>query len=224
MSNPDVSLGDSNPAATPDGQAGHDHGDTVFGNPNGPANGTQSPKIKQLSLDEVLTSAKRRRTIAKICMRADLQAAYDEKLAELGTLVDREGKLLRSAEESLGETNAAARAQELDAGMVDLRREMNEAMRSVEFEGMPEDKWRPWYNQNFPHQKVKTAASKGEEPDISAFNDLLIAETAVGPTFTVDEVKQLRSVLTAPQMTLLANQAWKACTEGGVDIPKSRTF
>lgn len=216
MSNPDVSLGDPTPADAPHE---HTHGDSPFGNPNG----HQSPKVKQLSLDEVLTSAKRHRTIANICMRADLQAEYDQLVAELATMVDREGRLLATAEEALGETGASARAQEIDLRMKQLRREMNESMRSVEFEGMPEDKWRPWYNEHFPHRSVKAAASKGEEPDISAFNNLLIAETAVAPTLTVEDVVKLRSTLGAPQMAALANKAWAACTTGGVDIPKSRT-
>jgi hypothetical protein len=212
---------DESLAGADDQHTGHDehvHGDTPFGNPNGVA--VKTPTIKYLSLDEVLTSAKRTRTIAHICMRADLQAEYDDLVAELATLVDHEGRLLATAEEALGEEGGAARAQEIDQRMRQLRLEMNQAMRQVEFEGMPEDKWRPWYNTNFPHQRVKTARSSGQEPDISDFNNKLIAETAVSPTFTEQDVAKLRTVLTTPQMSLLANKAWAACTTGGVDVPK----
>jgi len=190
----------------------HAHGDTVFGNPNG----TPLPQVKQLSLAEVLSSAKRHRTVAHICLRADLQAEYDDVIAELAGMVDGQGNLLvRNKEASLSDAEYGARAQELSDRSIEIRRQMNAAMRTVEFEGMAEDKWRPWYDKHYP---------KGQDPVLIDFNNKLIAEVAVAPTFTVDEVIQLRSVLGAPQIVELANKAWQSCTTGGVDIPKSPAF
>lgn len=212
--NPDVSLADEQPGQQ---HAGHEHdfGDTPFGNPNG-STPAAAPVMKYLSLDEVLTSAKRHRTAAHICLRADLQAEYDEILAELASMVDSEGNLLpREKDASLNDGDLAGLAQEKSDRLVEIRREMNAAMRRVEFEGMAEDKWRPWYDKHYP---------KGKDPDLTDFNNLLIAEVAVNPTLTVAEIVQLRSVLGAPQITQLANKAWIACTRGGVDIPKSPAF
>lgn len=215
--NPDRALDDP----TPGPQA---TGDTVFGNPNGH---TPAPAaaVKYLSLDEVLTSAKRHRTIAHICMRADLQAEYDDVVVELAGMVDTQGNLLpRDPESSLDDGALAERAQWLANREVEIRREMNAAMRDVVFEAMPADKWQPWYEKHYPHKDVAAARARDEEPDLTTFNNLLIAEVAVQPTLTVAEIVQLRSVLGATQMNHLANQAWLACTRGGVDIPKSPAF
>lgn len=214
--NPDRALDDPTPGAQPAA-----HGDTPFGNPGGPvANGTPKPQLQYLSLDEVLASAKRHRTVAHICMRADLQAEFDDVVAELATLVDDRGRLLpRDPEASLSDAELGEKAQELSDRSVEIRRQMNAAMRRVEFEGMPEDKWRPWYDKHYP----KNARIDGEQ-DLTDFNNKLIAEVAVTPTFTVEDVIKLRSVLGAPQMAELANKAWIACTRGGVDIPKSPAF
>jgi hypothetical protein len=198
----------------------HTHGDTVFGNPNGISPST-APAVKFLSLAEVLSSAKRHRTVAHICLRADLQAEYDTLMRELASMVDGQGNLLpRQGEQSLDDAGIAALAQEKADRATEVRREMNAAMRDVEFEGMAEDKWRPWYDKHYP-KKIRT---DGGEPDLIDFNNRLIAEVAINPTLTVEEVIQLRSVLSGPQMVELANKAWQACTTGGVDIPKSPAF
>ncbi len=203
----------------PDQHTGHDHGDTPFGNPNGHTP-VPAPTAKYLSLDEVLTSARRHRTVAHICLRADLQAEYDTLMRELAGMVDGQGNLLpRDQDQALGDVDLATLAQEKADRADEVRREMNAAMRDVVFEGMAEDKWRPWYDKHYP----KKARTDGD-PDLTDFNNRLIAEIAINPTLTVEDVIQLRSVLGAPQMAELANQAWIACTRGGVDIPKSPAF
>jgi len=203
----------------PQQQHQHTHGDTVFGNPNG-TSPAAAPAVKFLSLDEVLSSAKRHRTVAHICMRADLQAEYDTLMRDLAGMVDGQGNLLpRQGEQSLDDTSMATLAQEKSDRAIEVRWEMNAAMRDVEFEGMAEDKWRPWYDKHFP----KKARTDGEQ-DLTDFNNKLIAEVAVNPTLSVEDVIRLRSVLGAPQMVELANKAWQSCTTGGVDIPKSPAF
>lgn len=194
-------------------------GRSPFGTPHPPENPLPDrPPVKQWTLQEVLASAKRHRTVAHICMRADLQAEYDELMREIAALVDTQGRLTPAAEETLGDT-AAAVVQEKDARAQLVRREMNTAMWRVEFEGMPEDKWRPFYERHYP----KKARTDGET-DLTDFNNRLIAEVAVNPTLTIEDVIELRGVLTAPQITELANKAWLACASGGVDIPKSPAF
>lgn len=202
----------------PTQHTGHEHGDTPFGNPNG-TTPTAPPVMKYLNLDEVLTSAKRTRTVAHICLRADLQAEYDELLTDLAGMVDSQGKLLpRDKDAALNDEGLATLAQEKSDRVTQVRLEMNAAMRSVEFEGMAEDKWRPWYDQHFPKKRGT------DEVDVTDFNNLLIAEVAVAPALTVEQVVQLRSKLGAPQIKELADKAWLACTTGGVDIPKSPAF
>lgn len=221
MPQPDTerSLGEAPPPE-------HDHSGSVFGNPNG-ATPTAAPTVKYLDLDEVLSSARRHRTAAHICLRADLQAEYDDLLAELAAMVDAQGQLLpRDPEATLDDAGTAALAQEKADRVTAIRREMNAAMRRVEFEGMPEDKWRPWYERHYPQKAITEANLKGLDVNqvLKGFNDLLIAEVAVAPKLTVDEVLKLRSVLGPTQINELANKAWEACTSGGVDIPKSPRF
>lgn len=186
---------------------------TPFGNPNGAPLPTRTP-VKQLTLAEVLASARRHRTVAHVCTRADLQAEYDELMLEIARLVDVQGRLTDHAEESLGDRGAAY-VQAKVARSEEIRREMSDAMWRVEFEGMAEDVWRPWYAKHYP---------KGSDPDLTEFNNLLIAETAIAPTLTVADVTKLRSVLGAPQMAELANKAWLASATGGVDVPKLPAF
>lgn len=213
--NSDRSLGDDPTPTVTDPQA-----PSVFGNPNGvPA---KAP-MQFLTVDEVLTTGKRVRTHADICLRADLQAEYEDVLVELAGLVDAQGNVMPGPDGSLADSQVT-RAHELAARAQDIKAEMGRAMRRVEFEGMPDAEWRPWHAQHYPAKTVKAAQDRGEDPDISDFNNLLIATVAVSPTLTVEEVKKLRSQLGSPQMTELANAAWTACTRGGVDVPKSPAF
>ena len=189
--------------------------DNPFSTPNPPSNPIPDrPPVKQWTLEEVLASARRHRTVAHVCLRADLQAEYEELMREIAALVDTQGRLTPVAEETLGDQATATVQGKADRAQ-QVRREMNAAMWRVEFEGMAEDKWRPWYDKHYP---------KGQDPDLTDFNNLLIAETAVAPTLTVADVLKLRGVLGAPQITELANKAWLSCATGGVDIPKSPAF
>lgn len=169
-------------------------------------------KPKPFTVEEVLATAKRLERTASICLRGDLQAEWDELLAELATLVTASGELIEEdSEESLTEVSGSARVAQITMRLGQLRREMAEAMWRVRFRGMASDEWAPW---------VKKHKPKGDGANLTEFFNLLIAETAIEPALTVEQVKQLRGVLTDTSMGKLVTTAWQACTEGGLDVPK----
>lgn len=219
MPNLDESLAGTEPttqqAAEPSAQ--EFAGGTPFGNPNGAPLLPPPTPVKYLSLDEVLSSAKRKVTYAHICLRADLEGQYEELMLEIAGMVDTQGKPLQSAQQDAGlnEVDAAAVVQGKYDASLELRRHMNAATRTVEFEGMAEDEWTPWDKQHRP---------KGQDPDLRDYHDQLIAKVAVNPTLTVEGVKQLRSKLGAKSINELENQAYLANVTGGVDLPKSPAF
>lgn len=186
---------------------------TPFGNPDGPAV-PRSPQLETvLSLDEIMSSARLAERKAKICMRSDLEAEYLEALEQLGALVDDRGNVVSDGEQALTDQS---RAIELNDTLRRLQDEMADAMRVVRFRAMPTDAWDAWSRSHHDEQ--------GKVKDVDAFNEQIIAKTAIAPTLTVDQVRQLRSKISPVQFAELANTAYYACTTGGVDVPKSPSF
>lgn len=183
-----------------------DEPSTPFGNPNG------VPVVRQLTLEDVLTSARRHEKVARICIKADLQAEHDELVEELASMVNAQGELIVDPESAIGEQSAAERAQELADRLAALRREMRGSMWSVRFRAMPSDEWQVFFKKEMPAEK---------NADMTPFNIKMIAACAVDPPMTEAEVTKLRSVLGLAQWVELANKAWAANTAGGVDVPKS---
>jgi hypothetical protein len=169
-------------------------------------------KPKAFTVDEVLATARRIERTASICLRGDLQAEWDHLLDELSGLVTASGELIeQDSDDSLGEVSGSARVQQITERLTALRREMAEAMWRVRFRGMASEDWAPWVKKNKP---------KGDNANMSGFFNLLIAETAIEPTLTVEQVQQLRGVLTDTSIGKLTTTAWEACTTGGLDVPK----
>lgn len=169
-------------------------------------------KPKPFTVDEVLASARRIERTASVCLRADLQAEWDELLDELGTLVTASGELLEDdSEGSMGETSGRARVMEINRRMSVLRREMAANTWRPRFRAMPSDEWAPFLKKERP---------KGENADMGPFFDLLIAETSIDADLTLEKVRELRKVLSDPAMGELTSTAWAANTAGGIDVPK----
>lgn len=188
-----------------------EHADTPFGNPNG----TTPQPLKQMTIDEVLATARRVEKVARISLRGDLQAEHDELVRELSGLVTADGELIEDPEASMGEESAAVRAQELNQRLVELGREMAGAMWSVRFRAMSSDDWAVFTKAHFPE------ADKDGKRDLTDFNVKLVAATAIEPTLTEEQVRALGGKLGTSQIVNLANTAWNVCTKGGVDVPKS---
>lgn len=165
-----------------------------------------------LTVEEALAAVRRPERTAVLYLRGDLLAEHDAIIAELSLLVDARGEVLDDGEASIGEESKAARAERLAARDRELLRDLAASAWPVRFRGMASDEWAKFHKAHFP---------KGDKSDVTDFNNLLIAETAIAPTFTVNQVKSARKSFGAKQITELANKAWEACNAGGVDVPKS---
>lgn len=166
-----------------------------------------------LDLDEVMSQARRVEKVARICLRGDLQAEFDQLSEDLRDLVDADGRVLSEGEAALSD---GVRAQEIQARLTQLKAEMKQAMRTIRFRALPEDEWEQFRKSHL--------GADGNVRDLDRFNTELMAKTAIAPTLTVDGILKLRGTLAAPQITTMANAAYLACVTGGVDIPKSPSY
>lgn len=169
-------------------------------------------KPKRFTIDEVLSSARRIERTATICLAGDLQAEWDALVAELATLVTATGELIEEdSDESLSEVSGRARVAQINDRLPALRRGMAEKMWRVRFQGMSSDEWATFVKKNLPDR---------DGADRTPFYNLLLAETAIEPELTLEQVRELRKVLTQRSMNELVSKAWEACSEGGIDVPK----
>ena len=205
----DQSLGDNAAQAQP---AAPSNTMTPFGDPNAT---TPPPAARQWTIEDILDTAKLPEDHAAICLRADLQAEYDQAILELSGLVDAKGHLIVDDERSAGEQSNAARAAELSDRLTAVRTKMAKHMWFPLFRGLSGDALKEFNGQHRP---------KGEAPDMTEYNTLLIAECSIasasGPKLTVDDVRALRTKLGSNALGELATTANKVCTQGGVDFPQ----
>lgn len=182
---------------------------SVFGTPGV----SELPSYDALTIEELMNQTRLVERVSHICLRGDLFAEYALAVEELSGLVDSEGLLLSDGDQALSD---ASRAAELGARIQDLRTEMAKATRTVRFRGMPDDEWRLFEKEH--------RGPDGKLLDAQDYNDRLIARCAIEPKMTLDQVKAARSKLGPVQVTKLANDAYYACTTGGLDVPKSPAF
>lgn len=198
----DHPLGD----VTPDTPGGDSH--THEHDPD-----AHQPLPQLLTVEDVLASARLVERTASICLRADLTAEHDRVLSELGTLVTPSGEILGDDDEAgMDAESNASRARELSGRLQHLKREMRASMWHVRFRAMPSDEWSTFKKLWWP---------KAKGADMTEFRTKIIAECAIEPAITEDQVKQLRKRLTSSQIIDLSDTAFAACTEGGLDVPKS---
>jgi hypothetical protein len=161
-----------------------------------------------LTLDQIMTSARRSRRIARICLAADLEAEYLAVLDELATLVTADGELV-AEDASMEEVGKVTALREKAA---DLRDRMAAKTRPVLFEAMDSDAWEAF-------EKIHRGPD-GKIKDATIWQNELISACAINPTFKVEDVQAIRKKLSPSQFQELANQSYSACTSGGVDVPK----
>lgn len=207
MNNPDVSLGDTPENPPQDAQEPHQP-------PISPSvmESLASAAVKPLSISELLEHGRRVERTVPICIRGDLQAEYDRVIAELGKLVTPSGQLLEEASMAPDGDEAASVAQALYEELEGIRAQMVEWTRSVRVRAMPADEWPAWDKAHRP---------KDSEADFTDYNVAIIAECAVSPTLTQDEARTMFKSLGHPTMLKVANAAYSANTQSGIDIPKS---
>jgi hypothetical protein len=209
----DQSLSDPTPVqASP--------GASVFGNPDAVVSAAapieHQPITRMLTVEDVLSRARLPEKRARVCLRADLQAEYDDLVAELSTLVNARGELLEDNQErAMGETSAQDRALELGERVEAVRREMAESMWFPLFRGLSTDDLAVFNKQHIP---------KGEKPDLTEYNVRLVAECSVEPKMSVEQVQQIRKKLGSRAFLQLIQAANGVCIHGGVDVPKSQSF
>lgn len=187
-----------------------DHGDTVFGNPNGTR---PTPMDTILTLDDIMNSARLVERTAYIYLRGDLVAELNERLAELSRLVDSDGNVIAEGDAALADQS---RAGVLLEEIAQIRSDLESSKRAVRFRSMPDDEWRVFEK---AHRNADSTLKDADE-----YHNKLIARCAIAPELTEDDVKAMRSKLGHTQMVTLSNEAYFACTTGGVDVPKSPSF
>lgn len=170
-----------------------------------------------LTLDKVMESSRLVERKASICLRGDLETEYEDLMRELASLVDEEGNVVGTGEESLNDQRAQ-RALELQELL-----EANRAARAAEsyvvkFQAMPADEWAEFEQAN-RDDKGRGAAKNPRE-----YERKIIARCSVEPKLAEADVDTLRGKLSAPQMNALFAAAYSACTTGGLDVPKSLPF
>lgn len=210
MTTEDRSLADPTPAeqSTPAGSASS----TVFHQPPLPE---PINLVEQLTIDQILDMAKLPERRARICLRGDLQARYDQIVAELGQLVTPSGELISDPETSLGEQTTESRAQALADELESVRAEMAGAMVSFLFRGMSAD-----------DLAVFEKAHKPKDPkaDHTDYWVRLIAASSVEPEMTQASVQAFRKKFGANAFWELVTTARDVNMGGGVDVPKSLNF
>lgn len=169
-----------------------------------------------LTLEKVMESSRLVERKAVICLRGDLETEYDDLMSELASLVDEDGNVV--ADDDTLADQKVERAQQLQDQI-----EANRAARLAEsyvvkFQAMPADEWAEFEQAN-REDKGRGAAKNPRE-----YERKLIARCSLEPKLTEADVTQLRSKLSTPQMNVLFNQAFAACTTGGLDVPKSLSF
>lgn len=197
-----------------------DQTDSPFGNPDAHDHeqehdlGAHRPLTSGLlTVEDVLAAARLVERTASICTRADLTADHDRVLDELATLITPGGELIADDDEAgMDAQSNAARARDLSDRLTRIKAEMRASMWHVRFRAMDSDAWTAFKKQHMP---------KGKDADLTEFRTKLVAACAIEPTISEDQARQLRKKFNSSQFVDLSDTAFAACTQGGLDVPKS---
>lgn len=220
MNTDDTALGDTTTDAPTPGHTAPAGG--VFGDPTAHDHDAHPRPTRSWTIADILESAKLPEKYARVCIRADLQARHDQILAELSTLVDPNGEVLGDPDAALGDTTKAARAQHLSADLSAVEQEMRDSMWFPLFRGLSQDALAVFNEKHAP--KKLDANGAPSMKDLREYQAILIAECAVEPPMSVEDVKALRTKLGTKAYGTLYATANEVCTKGGVDAGKSPAF
>jgi hypothetical protein len=161
----------------------------------------------------LLGEAQRPERTVRLCLRGDLQVAWDEAKAEFDRL---------SADNLAGRlTDGAARRKAAEA-MAAVETQMRDATVEFRLRALPRQQWRKLMAEH-PYRtgedgKVLTADAMGVNSE--TFFDALIRVCVVDPQLSDDEWSRLDEVLSDRQFDELANAAW-GINRNTVDVPFS---
>lgn len=209
---------DETPMGTdPDEQSG-----LTVDQPDGPQIPAQSPgifagaqpdaKVETLSVSGFLERHKPTRATAYIIEDGTIEDELDALIRLHFENTDAEGKPVEGSEQALNEVGGV---DELVRRINEANARKNAATRKVVFERMPGDEYETLH--------AKYQASNGTVPrdKIARWANELIVACAIAPTLTMDEVRQLRHVLSKGQMRELEDTAYAVNNSGGTGAPKS---
>ena len=165
-----------------------------------------------LTVAQILEMAKFPERRATVCLRADLQASFDDLVDELTGLVNVDGTVREDAEAALGEETAAARVRDLDQQIQAIRAEMQKSTWKPLFRGISSDELAVFNREHWP---------KKDGAPLTDYYNRLVARCMVEPEMTVADVEQLRTKLSHRAMQELINTASNVNVGLGVDVPKS---
>ncbi len=190
---------------------------TAGGNPfqRPPAPEIDLGVLEQWTIEDILEQAKLPEKRVFVCLAGDLQAEYDGYIEELNTLVNAAGELIVDPESSIGEQTAEARAQELADKVQDVRQRMKRKMAGFLLRGMSADDLAVFEKANKP---------KDPNADHTDYWVKLIAQSAVQPPMTEENVRSFRKKLGFNAFWELVKGARSVNLDGGVDVPKSLSF
>lgn len=202
----DTALGDTTPSTGPaEGAAG---GPFVSPEPEQPIDLTAT---KVWTIEEILAEAELPEARAKICLKANLQARWDQLVDELSRLVNSRGELIVDEDASIGDVRPAARAHAINDELQQLRLRMLRSM------------WYPLFRGKDSEEMAvfnKTHLPKTEGAPLTDYYNRLISECSVEPKLTIENVAALRKELGSAAINELVQTVQKVNVEGGVDVPK----
>lgn len=181
--------------------------------PDAPTDDAKSIVDTLFKLDELMSGAVRRaRKSASFYIRPDLEARLDELDAELASLVDSQGRPRTIIDQAVGDGTRSAESVALERQEVAI--EMEASRRRIVFEQVDEDRWAA-------HLAKHKDTLDGEPPFTAEFYEETISMSAVQPTLSIDEVREIRKRMGRPVFDLLFSKAWDVNSRSGVSIPKS---
>ena len=169
----------------------------------------------EISVEDVLAEARLPERWAHVCLRPDLMAEHDRVLGELSMMVDSQGNILEDVDPSLAEGPVAEAAQSRANRLRELQEQMRAKTWHVLFRGMNSDDI-VMFERKFRPTKPNA--------DMTEFNLRLVAQTAVSPAITLDQLHQLRTKLGNRGILELVETARRVVYSDGVDVPKSPGF
>lgn len=167
------------------------------------------------SVDEVLAMARLPEGIARVCLRADLDAQHEALTERLAPLVSPDGTIIdNDTDRTIGDVSNADQAQALARELREVETERGKYIWTVKFRALDDETLHDFNAKHRPSEKASEAAWR-------EYGNHLVAACAVEPTITVEQMRELRRRLSSRAITELTNTASAVSTKRGVDAPFS---
>lgn len=156
---------------------------------------------RALTFAEIKGKARRRESVAVVCLAGDLSADAERLTVELEAVKARPG---------IHPEDAAERAR-LESELDEVRQLMKSSEVELRFRALPPQEY-----------SDLVAAHPSDDPDqafdAESFDPALVAACSLEPRMTVAEVNELYENLNRHSRSLIWSAAWRACN-GAVSVP-----